>query len=590
MLNSSYNLLEYGAIGDGLTNNKEIFKNIFISIQDYESVYIPEGNFLIKLTDNDLINIYDKNMYSFLKIENRKNIKIYGSGQLTFDCSQCTKHSNMMWIKNCTNISINGLSFVGDAKFNENIEVWNEYIDGITIENCENFVFNNNVMSNIMACLITTGERLSPTQSNITSNDIIIVNNIFENYGQISTFGSGVSKFIFSGNICKNALQCGIKLSTNVSGHNCINNSYDIIIKDNIFSWDENYKFCIVGWDTSKSFSPVGIMIECHSTNISITNNTCDLSRIKQSIQNPVQNISCISIYKGNSDSSLYNRLIKIENNLLIGYAESPTCISAPSFTQRLIIKENTCVGNINIGTYEVISEQMETIEIKNNFLYSENKNIGILIGNVWYAHIILDGNLINPNMTNSSQKNHGYIELKKCRANELNISNNQLSGCNILSYESNPLDIFRINIDNNKIKSNYLYLGENVNLLNIVNNIFNSNKTINLIRAQNPDTTINFCNNTGYTNGSVINLNIGRIRMNNNSIESVTKVQYQMGSSFIISGIIIGYGSPEGIINAMYGSQYIDFSSTQKGLYIKTTYDESTGWIKLIGTVDRFV
>lgn len=579
----THDITDLGAIGDGVTDNKTIFINLFKNIKDYDTILIPKGDYLIKLTDEDLVRIgnTNKSMYSALNVEGKNNIEFKGNGTIIFDSTGCTKNPSMMWFKDCNNITINGIHFIGDAEFGEEVTIWQK-MNGINIENCEGFIFTSNTMENILATLVVTGDRNSPSISGQVGKDSIISNNIFKNYGQITTFGGGVSRFIFSNNICVNALQTGIKLSTNTQGESSINNSYDIIIQGNIFTWEEDYKFSKVGWDTGKTFSPCGIMVECHSNNISILNNTIDLSRITQTINNPIQTIACVSLYKGNKDVLLYNNNVLIKNNNLYNY-KTTSCISISPHYKNLTIDGNICSGNIGVNTYENITNKMDLLQISNNTLINDKNNIGIMFGNLLYNTVILKGNVINCTANLTSSGYRGFVEINNSKCDELYIDSNNINKCDILTYQSSPLQISSINITNNKLQSMNLNVSNNTKILNINGNTYEANKTINTIRTQNnSNIVVNFGNNSGYTDGSILNIDNGELRLNENSIKSKSGNPYIVGNSFIVSGTIIGQGSPEGNINAMYGTKYLNFGAFTNGLYLKTSSNGNTGWVQI--------
>lgn len=583
----------YGIVGDGSTDNKNAFKEIFNSIQDYGSIYIPEGEYKINLTDSDLIDleIGAKNMYTFLKVVGVKGVKIHGQGTLIFDSSACTLNNSIVLFQDCNDITIDGIKFIGDAVFSKDIQIgsggvntttFKHFINGINFEHCENIKFANNTMENIMSCLSVTGCRQSPAINNYSSYDTIVANNTFKNYGQVSTFGGGTSRFIFSNNLCINSLQSGIKLSSNplTTDNTTIGNSYDILLHDNIFTWEEDFEFPIVGWDTSYNFAPVGIMLECHSKNISIKGNIIDMSRIKQLVTNPIQIPACISVLQGSDNIDYQNKCLDINNNVLIPYSTNNASISIAPFIEDLYIKNNIIKGHIWVKTTTTITKQYKLLSVEDNSFDSLTipNILSITSGNFKVVNII--GNTFNSDIYDSTSVYKSLIELTKFTVDTLNIMNNVMRTGEIWCYSGSELIVTNLNICNNKLQAFALYTTSVLSYLNINNNIFNASKTIMKVVTNNASAIVNVSGNSGKCTG-ILNIDNGNLYLFNNALKYSNAAPYSLGSAVLYGGNYIGTGTPSA--SASFGVNYID--SATGNLYIKKSSSGTTGWYLISST-----
>lgn len=60
------------------------------------------------------------------------------------------------------------------------------------------------------------------------------------------------------------------------------------------------------------------------------------------------------------------------------------------------------------------------------------------------------------------------------------------------------------------------------------------------------------------------------------------TQVFRQYTQSLTQRALIVGTGSPEGIVQAQQGALYMDETGTTDVLYIKQTGSEATGWVSV--------
>ena len=581
----TYDIEKYDCVGDGITDNKEKFKEIFNLIKEGEVLYIPKGEFKIVLTDDDLTagNSPTKNMYYYLIKENIDNIKIYGQGKLIIDASQCTLKPALIKFYNCNNVTIDGIKIIGDVEFGENKVIYDKHINGIVFDHCSGTNFTNNVMENIMVCLLLTSNSVSPSSGLGISKDNKVIGNIFKNYGQVTTFGSGTSRLIFSNNHCINALQCGFKISTNVLYNEEIidtvkDNSTSIFINNNIIEWEADYKFSIPEWALTTSFSPCGIMIEGHTLNVKINNNIVNMSKIKQVLNNPIQEIGCIVLFKGNENIKLQNELVEIINNTLLTYKDKKSIVLTP-FTYKLIIKDNVCKGHMDINTSTPSGEEYDLLLIDGNIFYSANNTYLLSLGNgTNYKKIDILNNVFS---TECDEYTYNGIELSNVKSKTLTIKNNDMKKADVFSYTSSNIDVNVLNIENNLLRGITLYSKETTRQINIVRNNFECYKNCITLENKNDSIICDISFNTGYVESTFITVNKGKLYLNENTIDiTQTGTPMTIGNCFVKAGTVIGQGAPT--INAWCGVKYYDYSTVGENLYIKTNISENYGW-KLI-------
>lgn len=562
---ATYNLLLEGCVGDGETDNKEVIEGIFNKLKSGDSIYIPYGTFLVKLSDDDLKDsgMNRKAMYPWLIQRGIDNLTIFGNGTIKFDCSKViVKKACIAMLFECDNLKIEGVEFKGDAVFNSSVTYTDIGLNGISLVRCNNYLINFVRMSNILATIMTTGDIITPSISGVVSKDGIISNCFFKDYGQISTFGNGTSRLIFSNNVCINPLQSGFKISTYVEGENPINKSHDIIFSNNIIYWEKNYSFAQVGWVEGKTFCPVGFMIEGHTNNVKIENNIIDMSNISDSLKNPITDYAPIFLFGTYLNNELTNEGIELRNNKLYSVNNQPSIIFNPNH-KSIIVDSNELKGAINAVTYSPNNVgKSEGIYIKNNTFLS---NFGFGIKNVNTRVLEFSNN----ESFNSILKEVPSIFINENNIDYLVINDNKLPDEILETYVN--LNCIKVVVNNNIINkiSNLGYSKEN-GLIELKGNSFNTTDTLCKLDIGTDNTIIDFSNNTGRTNGgSIINVNKGEIYLNNNSVKAMTGTPYNLGNCVVKSGLIKGSGEPTNI-NCDVGVMYRDLNVVTPALYIK--------------------
>ena len=560
---NTYNLLLEGCVGDGITDNKEIIENVFSNLTDGDSVYIPHGTYLIKLSDSDLkdVGMTRKPMFPWIVLNNKSNIKIWGSGTLKIECDEnMVKKASIFMFVDCLNIKINDLTIQGDAVFNSDITYTDVGLNGISLIRCHNAQVEGIKMYNILSALGVTGDINTPTSSNLVANDIIITNCIFKNYGQISTFGNGVSRCVFANNICANPMQCGFKVSTNVEGVDVIDKANNIILSNNIMYWDEFYRFPQVGWDIGKTFCPVGFMIESHTNNIRFTNNIVDMSKITDNLPNPITDYAPIVLHGEYIEGHLTNEGIEINNNKLHSVNQKPSIILNPNLAS-IIISDNELKGGIYARTFtQNTIVKTKGVYIKNNTFLDD---FYVSVKNIKTNVLLITGN----NALNSNAKTLESIIFEENDIDQLIIENNKLPHEIIKTY--NTLTCSKITINNNMINRILNLSYDNTNgILEVCNNNFTYNGTLSVFDIINDTTMVVYNGNTGNTNGSIISINKGKLHLNGNSVVTKTSTPFNLGNAIVQSGLFSSKGAPS--VDAGVGVMYRNLNAVSPALYIK--------------------
>lgn len=180
--NNIINVKNMGAKGDGVTNDLSALKTIFSNIQNDQTIYFPEGTYLLGSGDTEQI---------LLTVNNKTNVKIKGQSNKNTKiiAHQNTPASNNMGIiafDSCTNCSIVDIELDGNSQLRHVAHGggnWGDNDD--TMNNTSNiiiiggeYVTVKNVYSHhpIMDCICIErkGGGTSPASKNIYVEDCIL--------------------------------------------------------------------------------------------------------------------------------------------------------------------------------------------------------------------------------------------------------------------------------------------------------------------------------------------------------------------------------------------------------------------------------
>lgn len=110
--NNVINVKEMGAVGDGVTNDLSALKTIFQNAEDNQTIYFPEGTYLLGSGNSEQI---------LLTLSNKNNVKIKGQ---SYKNTKIIAHQNtpasinmgMIALDSCTNCSIEDIELDGNSQ------------------------------------------------------------------------------------------------------------------------------------------------------------------------------------------------------------------------------------------------------------------------------------------------------------------------------------------------------------------------------------------------------------------------------------------------------------------------------------------
>lgn len=563
----SKNILDYGCVGDGLTDNYMAFSELFNNLKDGDTVFIPNGTFLIELSDTILIDEPEfnrKKTYFGYIINNISNLTIRGDGILKIKSVNTTKKSGVACFKDCLNLNIDGVKVEGDVIFNDNEILKDKSLNGFSFVRCNNLKITKSYFSNLMATLEFTGTLTTPNDGRLLAENILVTNNIFKDYGQITTFGGGVSGLTFNNNICINPIQAGIKISSNINKVCYINNSTNILICNNIIKWDENSSFPFIEWAPNKKYCPVGVMLEAHTNNIKIDSNIIDYGTCNISVDNPITDYSPIFLLGNSVEGVNLNNNVKVTNNTLITKGKGYGLIASP-FIQSLVIDGNTLDNGISYRTFSNVTSKNKIFKFSNNVIYDK-----------FYFYIKnanLESVIIRDNIYYEGIEKQEVITINEINVENLIIKNNSLGNNFIKNY--NPFTCSELNISDNTL--NRLELDVNkIRSFSITRNLFLHEGTICIVNNEVLN-QLNYSMNKCNSKGSAIKVNNVDISLECNDFINSTGLPYDFGDNVkVVKGFYSGNGAPTK--NDGIGVTYRDISGIKNCFYLKTS-EEQSGW-----------
>lgn len=543
-------------------DNTDKFIKLFNELKSNTRINIPKGEYQIILTDKILTKV--SNGYALIFKENLENVTIGGDGLITIDTSRCTLKNWVINFYNCKNMCLDNFRIKGDYESKLNVTVRDSFPNGIYFEKSENIFVKNSKFSNLLAPLSTTGSGSSPSVTIDVTKNIIITDNIFEDYGQISTYGGGASKLLFTNNVMINPLQTGFKISRNpLISEITRENSNQILIENNIIYWTSDFKFGLTSWEPTKTYSPCGLMVESKTDLISLNNNSIYMGSITQNLNNPIQTIASIIVYKASNNLEFQNEKLVISDNTCVTYRQNSD-ISISPYCKEIIVKDNLVHNGISVVTFGQ-PKQIGSVILDSNTI-SGGYGVIALRCNIDKV-IIKDNNFIN--------SNNSIIELSNCNIDDIIIHGNNMSDGRIYTVG----DVISNNVfvkENKLIKTVNLTL--NVKNLNIKDNFTVDNITHYTLSLQD-DSKCYFDGNSGECS-SIINQTNGKLYLGSNPMETKSAVIYSLTNVTVMSGLLYGSGAPN--FKTLRGVQYIDTSSSITETFYIQVDPTGSNWKKI--------
>ena len=554
---NTVNIMDFGAKGDGVTDDSASIQNAINSLKDGEILFIPNGNYKITKQGTYTIEGYSGATVGYgLIIENKNNIKINCLGTFTPDYTNDA--FNLFVLKNVTNSEINGLKGVNDiynttGGYNKSL---------LHIDICTNVKANNLYAKNIgSCCLIFASKDCTILNSKYTRTDI--------NHKSAAAFG------IYGGNYCTIdkcigyggtndgdiSVYTGINHKIlNCSIKNSLENSDDILQAGaQGICIDAGAQQCIVSNSNVYGYY-YGIDVKSNTNNIVVNSNVatkckCGIAVRRGEINAPAVNTivsnNIIAPNGGNGSTSLIGGYETIGiylqdtyqaningNNIandyyagstsdFVGILSLNSAYSNEAFDYGVNIVNNTIALNTRLGTASSTSYKPAIIvkgssSLNNKYVNIINNIIKNPLSNMTEYSVICEyctSINIKNNMFTRKYATTGYIQMNNCK--QINISSNSLPQARdtiILNDCSNII------INDNNIQGAGEYhqtiILTNCNYANISGN--------NYIKPSSGESAIIYTNSCNHINASnnTANTTINNIIIDNNSSPSTNITQ----------------------------------------------------------------
>lgn len=487
--NDTIRVEQFGAKGDGITDNTAILNNAFNS---GVSTIVLEENASYKATDTLLLTT--------------SNTTIKGSNSTIFtdnDYKPFTSYQNdahFIFIKTANNITFDGITVLSKEtkRIGHGLQLLIRYGKNITIKN-SNFIIPETVLtegeSDTSAKTSYCNISVFTGWDNVTIEDCIITNLSGSDIGGLVGFNGFWKTENKNGYFRRNV--CKYKGHDEILAVACSDDStiYNVQITDNIFynnyyenkdtyapphicfalAYDTSLKVDTVLFEsnTIETKSDYAMMLFGNITNATIHKNTISYTKSTKSKQ--------VNPYVFISSTSTLNRNLIIEDNRIM-----------------LTDEKNTTMGGITYGSFIFINNSV-TCDTPVNILFQNNSNIL--------------NNTITTNYSISGITDSVYTFKKN------NITLNHVFKF-LFQYYSHTLTD-NVSIDNNTI--NYTYLSESDEIFLMLNGITLAGYDMNI--------TNNTVNMNSSTNGKILcfysikDSTLQTIRFSNNTMGSFTDI-----------------------------------------------------------------
>lgn len=544
------NVKQFGATGDGITDDTASIQNAIDHLTSGDTLYIPKGNYKLSKTSSYVTTDFGSYTANYsLIFDSISNIKVKCDGTLLPDLS--LENFNTIGFKECSLIEISGIkgSYSGDANSDTSV-LQNKYLlhfyksQNCLVKECYSYNIGGN------SCF---------TCCNDCSNDNSLSDRASDDYKSPAIYGAYKSHNIIF-NKCIGYGSCNdgdisiFGTCTDCKVSNCevycysMNDSTKAIVKDNLqgICVDSGCLNCTVINNIVYGYY-YGIDVKSNCENVDVIGNQCIKNKIGIAVrlgENPAPTYNTnvadniISVDNGNGNTvNLYDE-VKLAGMFIedaVGLTINNNIISSNTSSTGY---SNAWTGIYGVCNREITEITSKTNSITNNSILLENRK-GNNYAYSTASSIYLTGT--------SSYKISNYI-----------ISNN-----NIKARYAQNLTTFDIDItygDNIKINNNIFYRKPGskgyintsyTDNLFIENNIFpSSNRAFVVSDGNNISIKSNKITSSGNSN------NAGNVTRCNNVI--VTDNYYYAASSTNESFILILAAVTNGIIkdNVAYTSQ----------------------------------
>ena len=596
-LRESVSVKDFGAVGDGVTDDTAAFKVAIAAMRDNTFLTIPEGVYIVDVDDVDVVSSGDSLNYTVGLVSGKTNVGIGGPGTIKFISSRSTRRNFLLTFKDCTRVDINTLNVEGEFSPQEgvpNSEVGIGY--GVYLYNSADCLITASRLRRLIMLYMVTGRASKSVTTSNVSKRILITGNHFDTFEQNSTFGAGASDVVIDGNTFHNCF-CAQKISQRpFNAPASVGAAGRIIFSNNVVTWDSTFQFSEVWFSPGKSEVPYGVQIQAHNHDVVVSGNLIDLSNCRAltlpAITDPAAIVSFRSDAGVYADDTFQPTRLKISGNTLIGHPTAQQLAAKLTpFYRDVEFTDNLCKGRVTVtGTGGNLVLKYGTWKLANNTIRNYGTaraaQISVTAGN--FNSLVVKDNLLVGDPGVLVLNDRETIYLATFTADFLTVQGNIAQhGC-IGNYTDARFTCGTLNVVGNTIKGIDLAT-TSVTRASIVGNAIVTDSTaikLDLDSTTKASAKIkisgNACSGAANSNsGTAVNLNGGTLRVDGNSFDANAATAFVLDASvFISSGNYYGQGAPAQA--ALYGTLYADYNLGSAAIYMKTTVSGTTGWAKL--------
>lgn len=586
----------FGAVGDfnGVTgtNNKQFFKDMFASLGDNQTGWVPKGDFLVDVVNSDLTDLGFNRDFAFIFQTGRKGIMLAGPGRIHFRCSGTTKRALFITFKDSDNCHLYKTNITGDLVKQDAAPNSETGVGmGAMFYNCTGSGIRDAKFKDLIIPWWFTGQPISPATVTSTSSECYVTNTTHDNFEQCSTFGAGASGLSITNNRFIDPY-IAFKISQTPSGDAAAGKAGRILFSGNQVHWRSSAQFAAVFFSPTFSEAAVGVMVECANTDIFISDNIIDLTDITVPSLPPVSNAGPVVLFSSPNNGTggilSTNRVTVIGNQLVAkeGYS-TRFAIDSSASIKNLVIDSNRHVGGIRVQSGSVPALRFEDLTIKGNVGKGLSATtMAMTLGAGRFRDISILNNVMEGNDGVLTSGNTEIMNITGFTCDRLIIKGNILPGGTISNFGATAVTCGTLEITENTIRSIDLSTIGTL-AVDISGTALTTGTAYKLVLDAATKATCRVsisgkCKSpTGGNVTTAVNLNGGLLRLDSTQMFANSGSAFTFDSSVVLQGGNY-YGSGAPVQSAFMGVQYVDLNAASDGNYIKTSSTGSTLWKKI--------
>lgn len=589
-------ITKYGAIGDWNgttgTNNKVAVKDTWNAViaNNYTTMYIPHGRFLIELTDADLTDLGFGRDFAFLLAAGKAGIMLTGPGELHITCTASTKRTEFAVFKDCDDCHVFQFRLTGDLNKQDAVPNSETGVaSGFMFYHCTNSGISHSTLRKLIVPAWFTGQPVSPATTNAVSAGCYLIRNSIIDFEQNSTFGAGAFGLAVQHNHFINGY-IGFKVSQNPSA-DAAGAAGVIDFSDNIIYWTADAKFAAVFFAPTFSFAAVGFMVECANTEIIAKDNLISLAGMTIPSLPPIGNAGPIVMFESPDSGiagALSTRRVTIDGGSLtakVGYSTRFAIDSTANIVD-LTIKDVRHNGGIRVQSSALPSLTYGNLNVKGNVGQGiSGATQAITIGFGRWRKVSIEQNTQTGLAGQETSGSETILFVSGFVCDELVMNDNTLDRGTIGNFTS-PAVTCRSLVSTGNSMRNFDLETVGVARAALANDCATTGTAIRLVLDA---ATMATCRVTvggscsgvsGQNCTTALNLNGGLLRLSSEEMFANSGSAFVIGASVTIQGgSLYGNGAPT--YNAFTGVSYVDLSVPADGTYDKTNVTGATGWKK---------